>query len=48
MLNTNHQHTCDEHGHMTCCSLEVEKIYAKTKAGDLLKPNEKMREHASR
>lgn len=29
MLNTNHQHTYDEHGHMTCCSLE-EKINAKT------------------
>ncbi|MBS1554077.1 MAG: cadmium-translocating P-type ATPase [Bacteroidetes bacterium] len=28
MLNTNHQHTFDEQGNMTCCSLE-DKIYAR-------------------
>ncbi|MBL7847237.1 MAG: cadmium-translocating P-type ATPase [Cyclobacteriaceae bacterium] len=36
MINTNpnHKHTYDEHGNMTCCSLE-EKIYAVTEGQDL-------------
>jgi len=33
----NHKHTYDEHGHMTCCSLE-EKVYKKAHAEGLLKP----------
>lgn len=38
MINkdTNHKHTYDEHGNMTCCSLE-EKIYADAEAHDLKK-----------
>lgn len=40
----NHKHTYDEHGHMTCCSLE-EKIYADAKAENLLKPQAESHEH---
>ena len=40
----NHKHAYDEHGNMTCCSLE-EKIYADANAGDLLKPVQKSSEH---
>ncbi|SEL14293.1 heavy metal translocating P-type ATPase [Parapedobacter koreensis] len=38
MINTdpNHVHTYDEHGHMTCCTLE-DKVYEKAGASDLLK-----------
>src|SRR5688572_26348951 len=37
MINTdpNHVHTYDEHGRMTCCTLE-EKVYAQADARDLL------------
>jgi len=39
MINTdpNHKHTYDEHGNMTCCSLE-EKVYKKAHAEGLLNP----------
>lgn len=47
MINNdpNHKHTYDEHGNMTCCSLE-EKIYADANAANLLKPKEESHEHA--
>lgn len=41
----NHKHTYDEHGHMTCCSLE-EKIYTDARAENLLKPKQESHEHA--
>jgi Cd2+/Zn2+-exporting ATPase len=39
MINTDpkHKHTYDDHGNMTCCSLE-EKVYKKAHAEGLLKP----------
>lgn len=40
----NHQHTYDEQGNMTCCSLE-EKIYAGANAANLLKPKEESHGH---
>lgn len=42
MINTDpkHQHTYDENGNMTCCSLE-EKIYAQADASDLLHDHSK-------
>jgi len=42
----NHKHTYDEHGNMTCCTLE-EKIYAEAEAVDLLKPELKASDHAA-
>ncbi len=46
MINTdpNHKHTYDEHGNMTCCSLE-EKIYADAEPQDLAKQTH---EHGSK
>ena len=40
MINTdpNHTHTYDEHGHMTCCSLE-EKVYKQANAEELIIPS---------
>ncbi len=41
----NHKHTYDEHGHMTCCSLE-EKIYLDATAENLLKSKVESNDHA--
>ena len=51
MINTNpnHKHTYDEHGNMTCCSLE-EKVYKKAHAEGLLNPihdTQEEHDHAS-
>lgn len=44
MLNTNHQHTYDEHGRMTCCSQE-DKIYTKANQGGNAHSNDDGHDH---